>query len=267
MSDQPGNAAPGFYPVEGGRMRYWDGGRWTDRYADAETPPPPQGATATQAGSKKRGWFARHKILTGLGALVLLFIVIGIANGGKSSTPTASPVAAPSSAPASSAAPSSAPAFSAPAATSAAPKPARTSTASPPPAPTAGLNSPVRDGKFQFVVSKVDCGKASVGSGGLVKKAQGQFCLVALTVTNVGNESQYLDGSSQKALDAQGRQFSPDTAAAIYLGDQGNTFLNQINPGNAVQGQVVFDIPKDAKISKLELHDSPFSQGVAVAVG
>lgn len=263
MSDQPSNAAkPGFYPAENGRMRYWDGTGWTDRYADAETPPPPQGSTATQAEPKKRSWFARHKILTALGVLLLLGIVISAANSGKSSTPTASTGAASSS----SGPASSAPASSAPPATTAAPKPAPTSATPPPPA-AARLGSPVRDGKFEFVVSKVDCGKSTLGSGGLTKKAQGQFCLVALTVTNVGNESQYLDASSQKAMDAQGRQFSPDTAAAIYLGDQGNTFLNQINPGNKVDGQLVFDVPKDVKITKLQLHDSPFSGGVSVALG
>jgi hypothetical protein len=35
----------------------------------------------------------------------------------------------------------------------------------------------------------------------------------------------------------------------------------------AVTGKVVFDVPKDAKITRLELHDSPFSGGIAVTVG
>ncbi len=257
MSNQPGQAQPGFYPAENGRQRFWDGNGWTDRYADMEVPPVPAGPPTPPAPvpagppiqpAKKRSWFRRHKILTGLAALVLLFIVIALANGGKSSTPTASnPAAAP------------------PASTS---QPATSTAAAPPAAPAAaGLNTPVRDGKFEFTVSKVDCGKTQVGANSLVKTAQGQFCIVSLSAKNIGNESQYLDASSQKAMDAQGRKFSADGAAGMYLGDQGNTFLNQINPGNAVQGQVVFDIPKDAKISKLELHDSPFSGGVSVGVG
>lgn len=125
----------------------------------------------------------------------------------------------------------------------------------------------MRDGKFEFVVSKVDCGHSQVGTAPLVKKAQGQFCIVSLTAKNIGNDSQYLDAGSQKAMDAQGRNFSADGGAGIYLGDQGNTFLNQINPGNTVKGEVVFDIAKDVKITKLELHDSPFSSGVVVSVG
>ncbi len=247
--------SPGWYPQSDGTQRYWDGQQWTEHTA----PSAPQEPPAAPPPTKKKSWFLRHKILTGLGALVLLFIVIGTANGGNSSTPTASPVTS-SSAPSSSAAQSSTPA-----ATSAAPKPAPTS-AAPPPPPAAGLGSPVRDGKFEFVVSKVDCGKSSVGTGGLEKKAQGQFCLVSLTVKNVGDKSQYLDGGSQMAMDAQGRQFSADAAAGIYLGDQGNTFLNQINPGNKVDGQLVFDVPKDVKLVKLQLHDSPFSGGVPVSL-
>lgn len=126
MSNQPGAAKPGFYPAENGRMRFWDGDRWTDRYADLETPPPPPPQGATQAEPKKRSWFARHKILTGLGVLILLGIVISLANGGKSSAPTASTSAASSSAPStstSSTAPAAA-ATSAPSASSSAPAPA-----------------------------------------------------------------------------------------------------------------------------------------------
>ena len=43
-------------------------------------------------------------------------------------------------------------------------------------------------------------------------------------------------------------------------------FLEDINPGNSVKGIVVFDIPKDGQIVKLELHDSAFSGGVVVNV-
>ncbi|RYF29129.1 MAG: hypothetical protein EOO17_02570 [Chloroflexi bacterium] len=37
-----------------------------------------------------RNWFARHKILTGFGVLVILGIIATAAGGGDSSTPTAS---------------------------------------------------------------------------------------------------------------------------------------------------------------------------------
>lgn len=46
-----------------------------------------------------------------------------------------------------------------------------------------------------------------------------------------------------------------------------DTLLNDINPGNQVTGVVVFDIPKNVKLTRLELHDSPFSGGVPVSLG
>lgn len=130
----------------------------------------------------------------------------------------------------------------------------------------AGMNQAVRDGKFEFTVTKVQCGASQIGSNDFGVKAQGQFCRVSLTVKNIGDKAQMFDGSSQHAFNAAGQKYDADTAAAIYLGDEANSFLKDINPGNSVNGTVVFDIPKDAAITKLELHDSAFSGGVTVKV-
>lgn len=127
-----------------------------------------------------------------------------------------------------------------------------------------GLNQPARDGKFEFVVQSVKCGIPSLGDATIGKKAQGQFCEVGMTVKNIGNEAQLFDASNVFAYNAAGQKYDADGEADIYLGDAGNAFLNNINPGNTVTGIVVFDIPTGQKITKLELHDSPFSGGVTV---
>jgi hypothetical protein len=49
-------------------------------------------------------------------------------------------------------------------------------------------------------------------------------------------------------------------------GNESSVLFNTINPGNAVTGKVVFDIPKGAKLTTLELHDSAFSGGVTVTL-
>ena len=126
-----------------------------------------------------------------------------------------------------------------------------------------GLGTPVRDGKFEFTVNKVDCGKKRIGTADFGTSAQGQFCLVSVKVENIGKEAQTLDGSSQYLFGSGGQKFDADTEAAIYL-DDAKTFLEEINPGNSVDGVVVFDIPKSATPTKLELHDSPFSGGATV---
>jgi hypothetical protein len=131
---------------------------------------------------------------------------------------------------------------------------------------TAKIGQPARDGKFEFTVKSSKCGVRTVGTSLLGAEAQGQFCLVTVNVKNIGKESQMFDGSSQKAYDAKGTEYSADSTAALYANKNADTFLNDINPGNQVTGVVVFDIPKNVKITKLELHDSPFSGGVTVAL-
>jgi hypothetical protein len=129
-----------------------------------------------------------------------------------------------------------------------------------------GLNQPVRDGKFEFTVTKVDCSKTRVGNEMLGQSAQGKFCLVSVTVKNIGKEAQLFDGSSQKAYDAKGTEFSNDGAAELYANEGASTFLNEINPGNQVKGNLLFDVPKATRLTAVELHDSPFSGGVRVTV-
>jgi hypothetical protein len=127
----------------------------------------------------------------------------------------------------------------------------------------AGLNQPARDGKFEFTVKKVDCGKTSIGSQYLNKKAQGQFCLVSVTVKNIGKEPQSLFGDNQYLFDSQNRKFSADTEAAIYLEDS-KSLYEEINPGNSLNGVIIYDIPKGASPKKIVLHDSAYSGGVTV---
>lgn len=61
--------------------------------------------------------------------------------------------------------------------------------------------------------------------------------------------------------ETRGRQ----RGAGIYLPDN-ETRLEDITPGNSVNGTVIFDIPKDAEPVAVKLHDSMFSNGVSVDV-
>lgn len=130
----------------------------------------------------------------------------------------------------------------------------------------AGLNDAVRDGKFEFTVKNVDCGKTQIGDATFGTAAQGQFCLVNLKVENIGSEAQSMFGDNQVLFDQEGRQFSADTEAAMYMGDKAQTLWEEINPGNSINGVVVFDVPKNAVPTSIELHDSMFSEGVEVSL-
>jgi Domain of unknown function (DUF4352) len=207
----------------------------------------PGPATGTQPPKKSRGRTFAIGCLGLVGVLVLLGIVAALAGGGDdpgTAVDQASPTTAGTRG------------------TTATTRATTKTTATPAPeAPKIG--TPVRDGKFEFVVRKVDCGKTRIGDQYVNTKAQGQFCLVHLKVTNIGKEAQTLDGSNQYLFGSGGQRFDADTEAAIYL-DEAQTFLEQINPGNTVNGIVVFDIPKSEKPTKIELHDSAFSGGVTV---
>jgi len=132
--------------------------------------------------------------------------------------------------------------------------------------PPPGLGQPVRDGKFEFVVTSIECGITRVGDAYLYRDAQGQFCLVRLTVTNIGDWPQMFTAANQHAYNAAGQWYDADSVAGLYLDVNSRAFLEDINPGNSVEATLVFDIPPDGAITKLELHDSMFSFGVTVVV-
>jgi hypothetical protein len=129
-----------------------------------------------------------------------------------------------------------------------------------------GIGDEARDGKFAFTVSKIKCGVKKVGNEFLNSKAQGQFCLVTMTVKNIGEEAQSFDASSQKGQTNTGATVDADSSASLYANEDANTFFNEINPGNSLKNVVVvYDIAEDQTIDALELHDSMFSEGVIVA--
>ncbi|BCY13186.1 DUF4352 domain-containing protein [Actinoplanes sp. L3-i22] len=131
---------------------------------------------------------------------------------------------------------------------------------------TPGLGQAAKDGKFQFTVTGVKCGATKVGSDFLNQKAQGQFCLIDLTIKNIGKEAQTFLDSEQKAYDAKKVEYSVDSAAAMYANGDNQILFQEINPGNTVKGKLVFDVPKGTKLTELDLHDSMFSGGVKVAL-
>lgn len=208
----------------------------------------------------RRSWFARHKVLTVIGGLVLVGVVGGIAGGGGSDD-GAAPVdpAAPATSAPEAGAETAAPPSDDPA--SASPTPEETAAADVLP----GVGTPARDGKFEFTVTGVETGVATIGSDVLGATAQGQFALVSVTVANIGDEAQSFFGDNATLVDTQGREHSADSSAAIYL-ENSESFFTEINPGNAVDAVVVFDIPADAVPATLELHDSMFSGGVTVSL-
>lgn len=129
----------------------------------------------------------------------------------------------------------------------------------------AGLGTPVRDGKFEFTVTNVDCNKTQIGDQYINKQAQGKFCILSISVKNIGDVPQTLNSSDQKVFNDKGQEYTNDSSAEIYL-DNNDVLYKDINPGNTVNGKFVFDVPTEAVLVKAELHDSSFSNGVVVSL-
>lgn len=128
----------------------------------------------------------------------------------------------------------------------------------------AGMNTPVRDGKLEFTVTRVSCGSRTLGNDAVMRKAQGEYCLVGVTVKNLGDEAQIFAGGSQTALDAKNVAYSHDGSAEFTVNATTQAFLEQIDPEQSVKGTLVFDVPKGTELTAIELHDSYLSGGVKV---
>lgn len=204
---------------------------------------------------RRRSWFARHKMLTGIGVVVAIIAIGSASGGGDGDAPSGTPSDAPAAATAD---PKDVPSSKDSKGEEPTEEKATASVAKNP-----GIGDKVRDGKFEFTVVETSDGGTSIGPKGFATKAQGRFLLVRVDVTNIGDEPQYFFGDNQSLFDAEGRKFAADTTAAIYLEDS-SSFIEEINPGNTVEGTVVFDLPKGVDPVRIELHDSAFSGGVTV---
>lgn len=222
--------------------------------------PPPPGWQLWIDDKKKMGTGAKLGLVGGGLLFVLVACSVAVAGAGGGSD-TVEPAAAATTEEAAS---------EEPAVDQTTAPPAETTTAAPaeekPVEPAApGFGVPVRDGKFEFVVNGMECGIPKVGDDFLNKTAQGQFCLVDLSIKNIGDRAQTFFGDNTYVLNEAGQQFSADTEAGIYL-DESNSFIEEINPGNSITGKVVFDVPAGMTPVTIELHDSAFSGGVEVAL-
>ncbi|WP_142056831.1 DUF4352 domain-containing protein [Pseudonocardia kunmingensis] len=130
----------------------------------------------------------------------------------------------------------------------------------------AGIGDEVQDGSFAFTVTDVKSGVQALGESFLRREAQGEYVLVHVTVRNTGTEAATFLGANQTLLDAQGREFEADSSAAMMNVPDSESFFTPINPGNSVEGVLVFDVPEGLSPAAIELHESMFSGGALVSL-
>lgn len=248
-------------PQNGRRHQQQNPTQWSGQppYAGGPLPPAPPGPAP-----KKPNWFARHKILTGLFGLVAVVAIATAATSSGSSDPQPAAASATEAA-----AGDTAPDTATKAAETkpAAPKATKTTKAAKPKADkkdtAPGIGDPVKSGDLQFTVTKVVRDRAQVGQDFMAQKAQGRFTLVYVTVRNVGNDSETLLDSEQKIKDADSKTYSPDSGAELIM-DDNDVWLAQINPGNAVDGVLVYDMPVGVKATAIDFSGGLFKDSKTV---
>ncbi|GGK59422.1 DUF4352 domain-containing protein [Nocardia camponoti] len=123
----------------------------------------------------------------------------------------------------------------------------------------------VRDGKFEFTVVAVDPPVPVVGDDFLQETAQGEFIVVHLTIGNTSKEAQSYSSDDQKLVDTQNREYTPDSGADLIINGE-SAWFTEINPGNAIQVALAYDVSPGTVPAKLEVHDSFLSDGATIAL-
>ncbi len=193
----------------------------------------------SHCGTDQRGWARRHPVLTALGVIIVVFIVLGVAGskGGSSSSTSGS-----------------------------------SSTASTnQPAKTAKVGDTVTDSNnMSFVVNNITTAQ-TLGDSYTAKTAQGEYYVINVTVKNGSKTTQTINSSDFKLTDGQGRSFDPSTdgmmAKAEAEGQATDFFLQQVQPGLNVSGDLVFDAPKNDTGLKLQVQGDLFSTGQTIDLG
>jgi hypothetical protein len=132
---------------------------------------------------------------------------------------------------------------------------------------TPGLNTPVTVGAFEYTALAVKDAGTTVGTAPLSQTAQGTFFQVDLKVANTGTSAQTFIVNYVKLKDAAGKTYDADASATLYASSDPNTWISAINPGNAVQGPILFDVPAGTKPVTLLVSDNAFTAGKQIAIG
>jgi eukaryotic-like serine/threonine-protein kinase len=123
-----------------------------------------------------------------------------------------------------------------------------------------------RDGDLEFVVTGLHCGATQLGEPPVTKAAQGQFCVLAVRVTDRGRKAGRVWAGSQRLLDAAGKEYRADDWSFVYYADS-RPLTADINPGNMVTGSLVFDVPAGVTFTRLVVRDTPLSFGTKITLG
>jgi hypothetical protein len=134
------------------------------------------------------------------------------------------------------------------------------------PTPSASVTPGLRDGSLEFNVRAVLCGQDTVGNGVFYRNAVGDYCIVTVTVRNVGDQPVTLGSIAQQATTTDGQQSTVDWAASTAAAS-GSPAVNQpIPPQGQLETIMAFDVPEDGIMKAVTLHGGENTPGVTVTI-
>jgi hypothetical protein len=90
---------------------------------------------------------------------------------------------------------------------------------------------------------------STIGPEGMESHANGEYIVIRLKVSNVGNDPATISSSDFKL---RGGSIMFDSANKSIMVD-GAFFLTKLNPGTARAGTILFDVPANTSLSSYEL--------------
>ena len=130
-----------------------------------------------------------------------------------------------------------------------------------PAAVTGTIGEPVKDGKFTFVVTSVNCGMTTY-RGSLPTAPLGEFCAVDVTASNHGKGTKMWNEITVEGFIAGTRYVQHSEATMKANPDAPET----IGAGISINKVVLIDIPVGKRLDTVELHDFPLSEGTSVSL-
>jgi len=136
-------------------------------------------------------------------------------------------------------------------------------TAEAPQAAPAKIGDTVTDKDLAFTVTNVTTAK-TLGNSFTSTDAQGTFHVITIKIENQAKETKTIDSSMLQIKDSEGRTFDRSIEGQSSKGlSEGKVdlFLQQVQPGLSVTGEIVFDLPDNVADPRLLVKGSLFSSG------
>jgi hypothetical protein len=129
-----------------------------------------------------------------------------------------------------------------------------------------GIGDPLQAGSFVWRIKGSERREVIGTSTYLMKQADGEFLILEAEVENIDSSSKYLSANDVVLIDAQNREFKPDSSATLYLGTNDDIMLEDINPGIRKSTHLIYDVPKGLQVAKIKITNGFSSKTYAVKI-